>query len=231
MRLELIFRGLQAPLLLPRSPALAENLEPGVALVDELAFDQALEHPEAAVASDLVALRTREQDDLDRLAFHLLGEPLADEIAVLVVGRAHLGDHMRLGVDARIHHDDLDAGLGGGVGGGDEALGVARVEDEKVDALRDHVLDVRNLLAHVVLAVGLRDLASGLLGLVDGGRDLGGEIGALSVYMATPTLQSAAWAAPQEPAASAAARAKAERADFIEFPPRSSLEGLCARDL
>ena len=176
MRLQLILGGLQALFLRPRSPALAENLEPGVALVDELALEQALEHAKATVATDLVALRTREQDHLDRLALHLLGEPLADEIAVLVVGRAHLGDHMRLGVDARIHHHDLDAGLGGGVGGGDEALGVTRIEDEKVDALRHHVLDVGNLLVHVVLAVGLRDVASGLLRLVDGGGDLSGEI-------------------------------------------------------
>ena len=84
---------------------------------------------------------------------------------------------MRLRVDARVHHHDLDAGLGGGVGGGDEALGVTRIEDEQVDALRHHVLDVGNLLAHVVLAVGLRHIASGLFRFVHGGGDLGGEIG------------------------------------------------------
>ena len=76
-----------------------------------------------------------------------------------------------------IHHHDLDARLGGGVGGGDQALGVAGIEDEKVDALGDHVLDIGNLLVHVILAVRLRDFASGLFRLVDSGADLGGEIG------------------------------------------------------
>src|ERR1700689_726780 len=177
MRLKLVFGSLQTLLLRPRTPALAKHLKAGVALIDELSLDQALEHAEAPVAADLVALRARQQDHLDRRALHLLCQPLADEIAVLVVGRAHLGDDMRLGVNARIHHDDLDSGLCRGVRRCDEALGIARVQDEKIHALRDHVLDVGDLLAHVVLAVGLRHLASGFLGLVHGGGALGCEIG------------------------------------------------------
>ena len=151
--------------------------EAGLALVDELSFDQAFENAEATIATNFVALRAREKNELDRLALHLFGEPLPNQITVLVVRRANLGNDIGLGVDARIHHHDLDAGLGGGVGRGDQTFRIARIEDQKLNALRDHVLDVGDLLRHVVLTVGLRDLATRFLGLVDRGRDLRGEIG------------------------------------------------------
>ena len=54
---------------------------------------------------------------------------------------------------------------------------IARIEDQQVDALGDHVLDVGDLLAHVVLAVGRDHLAAGLLGLLVGRGFLRGEIG------------------------------------------------------
>ncbi len=81
------------------------------------------------------------------------------------------------GLMLEIHDDDFDARFGGGVGRSDEPLRIARIEDQEVHALGDHVLDVGDLFGHVVLAVRLRNLATGLLGLVDGRGDLCGEIG------------------------------------------------------
>ena len=72
-------------------PVRAGNAD-AVALLDEAVEDLAalagdpVADAEAAVAADLVALRAGEQDHLDRLALHALGEPFADEEAILIVG-------------------------------------------------------------------------------------------------------------------------------------------------
>src|SRR5690606_15434677 len=100
-----------------------------------------------------------------------------DQIAVLVVGRTDLGDDIGLGVDRGVHHHDLDAGGGGGISGSDKTFRVARVQNQDVDATRHHVLDVGDLLGHVVLAIGAGHLAAGLLGLILRSGDLGGKIG------------------------------------------------------
>ena len=77
---------------------------------------------------------------------------------------------------AEINHDDFDARRRSGVGCGDQALGVLGIENQQVDPFRDHVLDVGDLLAHLVLGVRLRGFATRLLGLIDGGGDLRREI-------------------------------------------------------
>ena len=143
----------------------------------QLSLGDALDHPEPALLPDDIALVAREQRDLHGLAVHRLGEPLPDQEAVLQVRRLHQGHEIGLGVETAVDHHDLDARLGGGIDGRHEAFSVARVDDQQVGALGDHVLDVADLLRHVVLAVGRRHGAARLLGLVLRGLQLRRVIG------------------------------------------------------
>ena len=111
--------------------------------------------------------------DLDDLgiAAHRLGQPFADALALLDEVRAGEGDVVdaRLGervIDVAVDQDDRDAGVLGVHDRRDERLLFARRQEDEIDALGDHAVDVGDLLGGRSRRVGIDELIAELLGFV-----------------------------------------------------------------
>ena len=125
-----------------------------------------------------------ELDDLG-LAVGVLDQPFGHALAFLDEVRADEGDIVLAGlgerlVDVAVEQDDRDAGLLGGHDGRDQRLFLARGEEDQVDALGDHRVDVGDLLGGRAGGVGVDELVAELGGLVlhaVGLRDAPGIVG------------------------------------------------------
>src|SRR6185312_12632332 len=70
------------------------------------------------------------------------------------------------GIDAAVDQQHGNAGLHGPHDGGDQRLLLAWREEDEVDALGDHAVDVGDLLGGGAGGVGVDELVAALLGLV-----------------------------------------------------------------
>ena len=110
-----------------------------------------------------------ELDDLG-LAVGVLDQPFGHALAFLDEVGADEGDVVLAGlgqrlVDVAVEQDDRDAGLLGGHDGRDQRLLLARGEEDQVDALGDHRVDVGDLLGGRAGGVGVDELVAELGGL------------------------------------------------------------------
>ena len=117
-----------------------------------------------------------ELDDL-ALAAGLLDRPIGDALAFVDEVGADEGEVVDAGlgerrIDVAVDQEHRDAGLLGVHHGGDQRLLLARREEDEVDALRDHAVDVGDLLGGGAGGVGVDELAAALGGLVLHARGL-----------------------------------------------------------
>ena len=94
-----------------------------------------------------------------------LDQPLGDALAFLDEVRADEGDVVVAGlgerlVDVAVDQDDRDAGLLGVHDRRDQRLLFARRQEDDVDPLRDHAVDVGDLLGGRAGGVGVDELVS-----------------------------------------------------------------------
>ena len=143
--------------------------------VGRLGLDRVVE-PLLAVVGGRGADRALELDDLALAAGGLdrpFGDPLAflDEVGAdegeIVLAR--LGER---GIDAAVDQQHRNAGLLRRHDGGDERLLLARGEEDEIDALGDHAVDVGDLLGGRTRGVGVDQLAAAFLRLVLHARGL-----------------------------------------------------------
>ena len=119
-----------------------EDLVEALVLLDALAVALG-----AADHQDVAALRQHLEDPLAPVLARL-GEVGVDEDVVVDTGLATRGDAIR---------NRHDAGLVGARERRQDRLAGVREDDERVDALRDHPLDVGDRLLRVALAVGVAE--------------------------------------------------------------------------
>ena len=97
------------------------------------------------------------QDDHVALAVQLLDDPLREQAAHHRVGGGDEGDEI-VGDDAAVDHHDRDAALGRLGDSGIERLRGIGADDQKIDAARDQILDIGDLLGVIMAGVGDQQL-------------------------------------------------------------------------
>ena len=115
---------------------------------------------DGAFELDDLALAAGLGDGPVRHALAFLDEVRADESEVVL---AALGDRL---VEVAVDGEHGDAGLAGVEDGGGERLLLARREEDEVDALGDHAVDVGDLLGGGAGGVGVDELVAALGSLV-----------------------------------------------------------------
>ena len=174
---EEVLRRLQPARLGPGAPALADDRHACLAELAQLGLHDALHDAITALLADDVALFAADEADFDLLVPHGSDEPFPDGHAVEAVAGLDGGHVVGRGVNRAVHDDDWHLGGGGSLGGLHQTFRVFGVQQQHVNALREHVLDVGDLLHHVVLGVRGNELVTHLGGGILGGRHLRGEVG------------------------------------------------------
>ena len=116
----------------------------------------------------------------DALAFQ--DEIGADERQIVL---AALGDRL---IEVAVDREYRDAGLLGVQHGGRQRLLLARREEDEIDALGDHAVDVGDLLGGGARGVGVDELAAALGGLVLHARGLGEAPGIVALGLGEADL-------------------------------------------
>ena len=119
-----------------------------------------------AVVGGRGADRAFEFDDL-ALAAGLLDRPIGDALALEHEVGADEGEEVdaglgERGIDVAVDQQHGNAGLLGGHDGGNQRLLLARRQEDEVDALRDHAVDVGDLFGGRAGGVGIDELAAAL---------------------------------------------------------------------